>query len=141
MKITRGEVFKGIIWTSSTYLMGLVDRFETNVILARLLAPEIFGIMVIVNSMRTAIEQLTDVGVGQNIIHNRKGGDQHFLDTAWTIQGIRGAFLCAAFIVMAFPLAQFFGLSILQNIFIVAGFASLIAGFTSTSIFLLDRRL
>ena len=34
-----------------------------NVILARLLAPPIFGLMAVVNAIRTGVELLSDVGI------------------------------------------------------------------------------
>jgi hypothetical protein len=51
----------------------------------RQLAPQIFGLMVEVNGLRTGIELLTDVGVEQNIVHNEKGLEDEFFNTAWIV--------------------------------------------------------
>ena len=70
------------------FIAGL--RFATSVVMTRLLAPELFGIMVIFNSLKAGIELLTDVGIGQSIIYNRNAETSDFYNTAWTLAAIHG---------------------------------------------------
>ena len=141
MAISLRQMRSGAIWTVGTFGVSVIARFGTNVVLARLLAPEIFGIMVIVNSLRTAVEQITDVGIGQNIIYNRNGDAPNFQSTAWTLQAARGLLLFIVLVAFTVPLSYFFELPILVYILPVAGLACLISGLTSTAVFLLDRSL
>ena len=83
-------------------------RLVNNVILARLLAPPILGLMAVVNSIRTGVELLSDVGIMQNIISSPRGEEPDFYDTAWTLQAIRGLMLAAICLILAVPLARFF---------------------------------
>ena len=72
------------------------------------LSPELFGIMAIVNSLRTGVDLVSDVGISQNIIHNKNADDPRFYNTAWTLQLIRGFVLWVACSLAAVPLAHFF---------------------------------
>src|SRR6478736_6077527 len=85
MKIPRIVITKNAIWTAGAFGILQIIRLATSVVLTRLLAPELFGIMVIVNSLKAGIELLTDVGIGQSIIYNRNAEDSDFYNTAWTL--------------------------------------------------------
>ena len=141
MKISRPAILTNVRWTVGAYGAGELLRLATNVVLARLLAPEIFGVMVIVNSVRTGIDLFSDVGIGQNIVHNRSADKQDFYDTAWSLQLLRGVFLWVACAALAIPIAHFYEVQILALILPVAGLAFVLAGISSTSRFLLQRRL
>jgi len=127
------------VWTIGSYGASLTIRLATNVVLSRLLAPEILGIMVVANSVKYGVELLTDVGVEQNIVHNQDGKEPVFINTAWTIQIIRGLCLTLLFLALSLPLSQFFGID--QSIFLVISFAPLFNSLASTSIFILVKDL
>src|SRR5665213_1987917 len=93
MKISRMFLMKGAVWTIAGFGVTQIVRLGLNVALARLLAPDLFGVMFIVNSLRTGADLFSDVGVGQNIVHNPNAEDPGFFNTAWTVQAIRGIFL------------------------------------------------
>ncbi len=116
-------------------------RLGSNLVLTRLLFPEAFGIMVICNIVLFGLTMLSDVGIVQSVIQNRRGDDQDFLDTAWTLQAVRGAVLCGLTFAMAWPAAQFYEEPVLTGLLMVAGVQLLIAGFESTSFFTLRRRV
>ena len=58
-------------------IVGLVQfatqaiRFISNIILAALLSPAIFGLMAIVTTIRTGVELLSDIGIGQSVVRSR----------------------------------------------------------------------
>lgn len=81
-------------WTTIGYGGTQVVRFGTNLVLTRLLAPELFGLMVLLTSLRLGLELLTDVGITQNVIANRNARNPDFYNTAWTLQLLRAALLC-----------------------------------------------
>jgi O-antigen/teichoic acid export membrane protein len=83
-------LLKRLSWATSGYLIVLVIRFVTNVVLTRILAPELFGIMILVTSLRIGIELFTDIGIMQNVVSSRNATDPRFYNTAWTLQLIRG---------------------------------------------------
>src|SRR5665213_4512871 len=108
MKFSPILLLKGAIWTAGVFSVGQMLRLVTNIILARLLAPELFGIMQIVYSFRTGIELITDVGISQNIIHNKNANDPDFYNTAWSLQLIRSIVLWIVFCIISVPVARFY---------------------------------
>ena len=134
-------ILKGVGWTVGAFVLSQLLRLVTIVIMARFLSPELFGIMAIVNSLRTGVDLVSDVGISQNIIHNKNADDPRFYNTAWTLQLIRGFVLWVACSLAAVPLAHFFDAPTLAFVLPVAAFYFVILGFSSVSIFLLQRRL
>lgn len=127
-------------WAGGSYGGVQILRLVNNVVLARLLSPQLFGLMLIVNSVRTGIELLSDVGIAQNIVSNRRGAEPSFYNTAWTIQFIRGALLAAICIFFAQSFAEFFEAPELAAIFPVMAIALLFGGLQSSSRGLLEKR-
>jgi O-antigen/teichoic acid export membrane protein len=103
--------------------------------------PELFGVMQIVYSLRTGAELISDVGIGQNIIYNKNANDPDFYNTAWSLQLVRGIVLWAIFCAAAVPVAKFYGSSILAPVMSVAALAFILFGLSSTSRFLLQKRM
>ena len=83
----------------------------------------------------------SDIGIGPSIIQNERGEEPLFLNTAWTIQVLRGVgiWLCAC--IFAWPFARFYGELQLGWLICISGITGLIAGFNSTGIFTATRRL
>lgn len=94
-------------WTTFGYMGTQVVRFGTNLVLTRLLAPDLFGLMILLTSLRVGLELLTDVGIAQNVVANRNSGNPDFYNTAWTLQLIRAVILCL-FPLGFIPVADFF---------------------------------
>src|ERR1700691_4124047 len=113
MKNSRLAILKGTVWTTGAYGLGQLLRIATNIALARFLAPEIFGIMVIVNALKYGVDLIADVGIGQNLIYNKNAEDPEFYNTAWTLQLIRGLLLFIAGIAAALPVAALYHAPIL----------------------------
>lgn len=134
-----GRLVKQSAWVAFTQigLQGL--RLATNVVLARLVAPELFGIMLIVNSLRTGIELLSDVGIGQNIVRHHDSETADFLSTALTLQAIRGAVLTVVGVALSFPLALLYGQPVLRPVFIACSCIFAIDGLISPGRFVYQR--
>jgi O-antigen/teichoic acid export membrane protein len=103
--------------------------------------PETFGVMALLNALLQGLQLFSDVGVGPSIIQNRRGDEPAFLDTAWTVQVLRGLVLWIVACALALPFAAFYGDPILAWILPVSGLTALIAGFNSTRIFSLYRHV
>ena len=128
-------------WIAAQHAIQQVLRLGTNVVLARLLSPELLGTMLLINTFRTGGELLTDVGIGQSIVSDPKGSDPVFYNTAWTIQIIRGIALFIVGILAAAPLAYLYDEPRLKILLPVAALVFLISGFTSPSKFLLQKEM
>ncbi len=141
MAISVRLLLKGTAWTTGAFLLGNIFRLLTSIILARILAPEIFGVMLIVYTIRAGIELTSDFGVGQNIVYNKNAEDPEFYNTAWTLQLIRNVVLFVIFLVAVVPAARFYESPILLYIMPLTAFSFLFTGLTSVSPNLLRKRL
>jgi O-antigen/teichoic acid export membrane protein len=137
----RETIRRGAVWSLLGYggVQGL--RFAGNLVLTRLLFPEAFGLMALVNALLTGLQLFSDIGIGPSIIQSRYGAERAFLDTAWTVQIVRGLLLWLAACAAALPFAAFYGEPALGWILPVAGLTAVIAGFDSTRLFSLYRRV
>ena len=127
-------------WATGSFGLIQVLRFANNVILARLLSPPLFGLMLIVNSIRTGVELISDVGINQNIVSNQAGHTPDFYDTAWTMKVLRGVALGALFFLTANLFANFFDQPDLALIMPVVALTFIFLGFQSTSSALLQKQ-
>jgi O-antigen/teichoic acid export membrane protein len=142
MTISTNYLLKGSLWAMGAFGSSQVIRLGANVVLARLLAPELFGIMLIVNSLRQGIELLSDVGIFQSIVYHKNANDPDFYNTAWTLGAIRGVILWLATLFLTVPIARFYQSPILGLVLPVATFGPLVLlSFSSISRLLLPKRL
>jgi O-antigen/teichoic acid export membrane protein len=118
-----------------------VLRLGGNVILWRLLFEEAFGIMALVGSLLVALTMFSDVGIGPAIIQHRRGAEASYLNTAFTVQVMRGGVVWLLCLAAAVPMARFYDQPILKEIIPVVGLVALIQGFGSTSLFTEQRKL
>ncbi|GAA2880203.1 oligosaccharide flippase family protein (plasmid) [Aminobacter sp. P9b] len=139
MAISAKRLLHGAIWTTGVYFVSVALRFGSNVILSRLVMPEVFGALLIIGTLRNGIELISDVGIGQNIVHNSKGEELRFRDTAWTIQLIRGFLLSSLMFLLAAPLGQLYSLP--SSAIQLSAVVLLLGGGTSVSIYMLQRQL
>jgi len=144
--IFRGEDLKarairGSTWTIIGYSVSQVTRLGSNLILTRILFPEAFGLMAIIQVFMQGLAMFSDMGISPSIIQNKRGNDSHFLNTAWTIQIIRGLFLFMSSVLMAVPLASFYDSPALIQLLPVAGLSAVISGFNPTKLITANRNL
>jgi len=118
-----------------------VLRLAGNLILTRLLFPEVFGLMALVNVFLMGIALLSDLGIGASIVQRAAAPDVSFLRTAWTLQTLRAVLLWFATTALAWPLAHFYNEPKLLLILPVVGITQIISGFESTAVHLCVRNL
>ncbi len=88
-------------WVLIGHVVTQVVRLGTNVLLARLLSPDTFGLMSVVYILMIGLALFSDIGIARSVVQSRRGNDPDLLDTAWAIQIIRGLGLGVASIVIA----------------------------------------
>ncbi|MHA6723782.1 oligosaccharide flippase family protein [Sphingomonas sp. RS2018] len=137
----QGQLASQALWLTVPFGGQQVMRLATSIVLARLLAPEMFGIMVLINTLRTGTELLSDVGIGQSIVRSANAGDRRFLDTAFTIQFIRGLVLMLLGFASAMPLTHAYGDPQLATIIFVVSPAFLLVGLQSPDLFVMQRNM
>ncbi|MDP6977027.1 MAG: oligosaccharide flippase family protein [Myxococcota bacterium] len=128
-------------WSLIGFAAGQVVRLAGNLILTRLLFPEAFGLMGLAAVLIQGLILFSDLGIGPSIIQNKEGDRREFLDTAWTMQVIRGVVLTLLTAAAAWPFARFYEDERLFLIVIVVGFSALFQGLNSTKVFTVGRHL
>jgi len=131
----------GSAWTLLGHGAGETLRFGSHLICAWLLDPAVFGVMVMVNVVLQGLKMFSDTGTGASIIQHKRGDDGAFLNTAWTIQVVRGACLFVAAAALAGPVALYRGHGELLLLIPAAAVSGLLNGFNSTAPATLHRHL
>jgi O-antigen/teichoic acid export membrane protein len=129
------------LWTVAGSGGGQLLRLAASLITTRLLAKEAFGLMVLVNTVMQGLKMFSDLGIGPSVIRDPRGDDPTFLRTAWTLQALRGIALAAVAVAIAWPVASFYEDARLRSFVPAIGLQTAIAGFSSASLFVLQRRL
>jgi O-antigen/teichoic acid export membrane protein len=128
-KNLKKRVINSSMWTLGSYGGRQLIRLGSNVILAKLLFPEAFGLMMLVSVFMQGIGMFSDIGTGTSIIQNKRGGEPNFLNTAWSLQVIRGTVIWLIACAISPFYANIFNEPMLTQLIPVAGFAAVISGF------------
>jgi O-antigen/teichoic acid export membrane protein len=107
-------------------------RLLSNLVLTRLLFPEAFGLMALLSVVMTGLAMFSDLGLRPAIMQDKRGDDPAFLNTAWTLQILRGIVLWLATCGLALPMASFYDEPRIAYMLPVVGLNALIMGFNST---------
>lgn len=133
------------IEAASFVIMGFglsqVIRLGGNIVLTRLLAPELFGILTIARVFYLGLGLFSDVGLEPAIIRSRRSNEPAFLNTAWTIQIIRSVILAVLSAMIAYPVSVIYKQPALLYIIPVVGLLSVPDGCRSTSLTILGKDL
>lgn len=118
-----------------------VLRLASNLALTRILSPEIFGIGALLNMLVIGLYLMSHVGADLAVIQDKHGDDPSFLNTAWTIEVLRGVALTVIGGLIAYPFSLFYEEPMLLSLAPVASAALLIQGLASTSLYSATRHL
>jgi O-antigen/teichoic acid export membrane protein len=139
-------------WSLAGFALSTALRLGSSLLLTRLLVPAMFGVMAIAMLVMTGLAMFSDLGLTQNIVQSKRGGDSSYLNTAWTIQIIRGLllWLLALCISLGVFVANYFGLTpkvsvyadpSLPYVIAVVSITAVIGGFQSTKLSEASRQL
>lgn len=138
---TRRNAFRSTLWIGVGFGAGQVIKLVSSIVLTRLIHPEVYGLMDLLLVVAVALYLFSDIGIIPCVVQNPRGEERAFLNTAWTLQVLRGLILCAAMWLLAWPVSLVYERPILAWLLPVMGVSALLDGLTSTSVFILSRRL
>ena len=141
LRSLRVRASRGTIASFGGQAVSQVLRLGGNLLLARLLFPEAFGLMAIVYLVIFAIDQISNIGTPAAILRFERGEDPRFLDTAFTLNVLRGFGIWFVAMALTPLVAHIYDLPELRTILPVASFSAVLIGFTSTNLLVLTRRL
>jgi O-antigen/teichoic acid export membrane protein len=139
----RHLIIRSSAWVFGGQIGGQLLRLASNLIMTRLLVPEMFGVMAVANTLIVGLQLCSYLGVQHNIIQSTRGDERIFLDTAWVIQILRGTLIWIAALSLSvvlyfanqaglIPIGSAYADSSLPAIIAVLSFTALISGFEST---------
>ena len=131
----------GTVWTIFSYGANQILRFSSSLILTRLLMPELFGEMALIQVFIRGLSLFSDIGINPSIIRSERGDEPIFLNTAWTIQVIRGFGLWICCLIVAVPISNYCNEPKLAWLIPIVGLNTIISGFNSTGIASLNRHM
>lgn len=129
------------VWIGGGFVIQRGLQFASNLILTRLLFPEAFGLMALAMVFLVGLSMFSDIGIKPSIIRDPRGDEPVFLNTAWTIQIIRGIGLFVAGCVLAYPISLIYEQPILLPLLSVLSSTAAIAGFNSVKVLTAERDL
>lgn len=137
----RSKAFNAMLWVLIGNGGYQVIRFASNLILARLLFPEAFGIMAIVTAIIIGLGQISDVGLREGVINSDRAHDARFMQTAWTLQVLKALVVALLTLAIAWPAAHFYGEDLLLPVIAVTAITMLMQGFRSIALLAYDKRM
>ncbi|MEO0769604.1 MAG: lipopolysaccharide biosynthesis protein [Cyanobacteria bacterium J06649_4] len=136
----KGRSVRGVFWSLMEQGGSQLTQFLTFLVLARLLAPEAFGLISLANIFIHLAQALVASGFGDAIIQ-RKTLEKEHLDTAFWINVGIGCLLTVVGFFSAGSVAQFFKEPALAAIVQALSFNVFINSFASTQSAILTRNL
>jgi O-antigen/teichoic acid export membrane protein len=139
----KQRVLSAGAWSLGGYGLNLALRLGTNLLMTRLLAPDMFGTIAIATIVMSGLAMFSDLGLRQSIVQSKRGNDPAFLNTAWSVQIVRGVLLwflaLGVSVLVAYasslglvPQDSVYGDPSLPWVIAVLSFGTVIAGFGST---------
>jgi O-antigen/teichoic acid export membrane protein len=113
----------------------------SNLALARLLSPEIFGLMALAQVFLQGIKMLSDVGTKASVVRSENGENPDFLNTAWSVQVVRGFIVAAITCLLAWPASRLYDQPVLFPLICVISITAIFSGFTSISMSMASRKM
>ena len=151
-KSLRHRVLDSAKWTLLGHGAGQVLKFGSNLILTRLLAPDMFGVMALGYMVFTGLTMLSDLGIGDIVTRSRRGDEPKFLNVLWVMQIARGVLIAMCALALGalwtmpwlrslIPTSSVYGDPRIPGLVAALALVPLISGFESTKSFLARRHL
>ena len=148
----KQRLFRAARWTLAGYASTQVLRLASNLILARLLAPEMFGVMAVGHVVIMGLRMFSDVGLGAGTIQSRRGDDPIYLNVVWIVQIARGAIITVCGLAFAgaltlaasagwLPVHSVYADPLVPKLVALLSLSGLISGFDSTKVWWARRHL
>jgi O-antigen/teichoic acid export membrane protein len=130
----RTRALVGSAWTIFGFGSQKLVQLISNLILTRLLFPEAFGLMTLASVLLIGLGMFSDIGIKPSIVQHPRGASIEFLNTAWTMQVIRGFVVWGGACLLAYPAALLYHQPVLFPLICVLGSTAAINGFSTTAL-------
>ena len=149
MTVLKEKIKKGTFWVIVFFVAGQVIRLAGNLVVTRLLTPDLFGLMAVIVVLIQGLLMFSDMGLWAFIVRNENGLDQEYLNTAWSIQVVRGwliffIVLCIALLLYGYAnsgaeIAGVYGHPMLPMLIAIVGTTAIINAYASMAPAIVSR--
>lgn len=136
----RSRVARGGVWLFGLRAVEQILRIGRLVVLARILAPDDFGLMGLALLTLATLQTFSESGFHTALIQ-KKGSVEAYLNTVWTVQVLRGAALAGLMWLVAPAAVVFFDAAEALPLIRVIALALFLQGFTNVAVVLFQREL
>ena len=134
------RAIRGGLWVFSLRAINRGLGFIRIIVLARLLAPEDFGLLGIAMLSISTLETFSQTGLKAALIQ-KKEDVEPYLDTAWTVSGVRGIALFLILFLSAPVIASFFNSPKASLVIRVIALSTLLTGLRNIGIVFFQKEL
>ncbi|MBY0431594.1 MAG: oligosaccharide flippase family protein, partial [Rhodospirillales bacterium] len=139
-KSMSGHMARGALWmVGMRWSLKAVGAINT-VILARLLAPDDFGVIAMATIVVGFVEMLADCNVDMALLRNPNATREHY-NSAWTGQIMMGAIVTALLCLLARPMAAYYGDPRVETVMYIVSFRGFIMGWQNIGVVDFRRNL
>ena len=117
-----GKVARGSSWLFGSYALSKLGRIGMMLVIAAMLSPADYGIIVLSAVILTAAQVTNELGVWQAVVH-RSEPEPRFVDTAFTTNVIGGFVVATGLFWVAPVIAGFYGEAAMTGVLRVMGLA------------------
>jgi O-antigen/teichoic acid export membrane protein len=140
-KVLESTAMRATFWTVTDYGCSMALRVVNSIVLTRLLMPESFGLMTLVTTLVVGISLISDIGLGPSVIQSPRGDETVFLNTAWTLQVLRGLGIFIVSLTLAWPMSLIYHEPRLMALLPALGVNVVIGSFNSTNLLSMSRHM
>lgn len=99
MHINKNKIILAGSWVIIVFGISQLVRLGSNLILTRLLSPDLFGVMAIIFVIMYGLAMFSDLGLWAAVVRNKSEDEENFLNTVWTMQVVRGWMMFAIIVI------------------------------------------
>ena len=152
-KSLKHRLVRAASWSLLGFGLSQVIRLGSNLLLTRLLAPDLYGVMAIGYMVMVGVGMFSDIGLGPSIVRSTRGDEPRFLNVCWVVQFLRGGIITIVGLCVALGLhlfanappsgsaASVYGDPRLPGVVAGLSVIGLITGLESTKVWIARRRM
>jgi O-antigen/teichoic acid export membrane protein len=140
-KALEGKAKTGALYIALFTVLATGLRFVNSVVFTHMFLKEYFGLLTLVTTIIVGLNLFSHLGLQDSVVQNPRGDEPDFLNTAWTMQVLRGVAIFILSVLLAWPAAHFYHIPEMLWLVPLLGFGAVIAGFASPSTLSLARHL
>lgn len=140
MKTENKKIISGIGWAYAERLAAQIVTFVVSVVLARLIAPDAFGMIAIVMTFINICDALTIGGFGNALVQKKDADNRDFNTICWVSIGV-ALFLYILLFAFSGSIEHFYNMNGLGIVIKVMGIRVIVSAFNSVQQAFVQRKM